>query len=52
MIGANREAVTRALKRLREEGRVEVRRRQIHVVDLEALKRIAEKPTIRRTGHR
>ena len=52
MIGANREAVTRALKRLREEGGVEVRRRQIHVVNLEALKRIAEEPTSRRTANR
>ena len=52
MIGANREAVTRAFKRLREEGGVEVRRRQIHDVDLEALKRIAEEPTSRKTAHR
>ena len=52
MIGANREAVTRAFKRLREEGGVEVRRRQIHVVDQEALKRIAEEPTSRRTANR
>jgi DNA-binding transcriptional ArsR family regulator len=52
MIGSNREAVTRALKRLREEGGVEVRRRQIHILDLEALKRIAEEPTSRRTANR
>ncbi len=38
MIGANREAVTRAFARLREAGAVEVRRRYIHVEDLEALK--------------
>ncbi len=50
MIGANREAVTRAFKRLREEGGVEVRRRQIHIVDLQALKRMAEKPTSRKNG--
>jgi DNA-binding transcriptional regulator YhcF (GntR family) len=52
MIGSNREAVTRALKRLREEGGVEVRRRQIHILDLEALKRIAEEPTSRKTVNR
>jgi CRP/FNR family transcriptional regulator, cyclic AMP receptor protein len=38
MIGANREAVTRAFARLREAGAVEVRRRYIHVEDLEVLK--------------
>ncbi|QIN84269.1 cyclic nucleotide-binding domain-containing protein [Rubrobacter tropicus] len=38
MIGANREAVTRAFARLRETGAVEVRRRYVHVEDLEALK--------------
>lgn len=42
MIGANREAVTRAFARLREVGAVEVRRRYVHVEDLEALKRAAE----------
>ena len=50
MIGSNREAVTRALKRLREEGGVEVRRRQIHIVDLDALKRIAGEPASRSTA--
>jgi CRP/FNR family cyclic AMP-dependent transcriptional regulator len=39
MIGANREATTRALGRLREEGGVELRNRYIYVTDLEALKR-------------
>jgi len=38
MIGANREAVTRAFVRLREAGAVEVRRRYIHVEDLDVLK--------------
>lgn len=52
MIGANREAVTRALKRLREKGGVEIRLRQIHIVDLEALERIAEEPASRRRAHR
>jgi CRP/FNR family transcriptional regulator, cyclic AMP receptor protein len=42
MIGANREAVTRALKRLRETGAVDVRCHHIHVTDLDALERLAE----------
>jgi DNA-binding transcriptional regulator YhcF (GntR family) len=37
MIGANREAVTRAFARLREAGAVEVRRRYIYVENLEVL---------------
>ena len=41
MIGANREAVTRAFGRLRSEGGVELRNRRIFVKDLETLKRIA-----------
>jgi CRP/FNR family transcriptional regulator, cyclic AMP receptor protein len=41
MIGANREATTRAFGMLRERGAVEVRERRIHVVDPEALKRAA-----------
>ena len=41
MIGANREAVTRAFARLREAGAVEVRRRYIHAEDLEVLKAAA-----------
>ena len=41
MIGANREAVSRAMKGLREGGGVEVRRRSIHVVDLDRLRRAA-----------
>ena len=42
MIGANREAVTRAFARLRDAGAVEVRRRYVHVKDLELLERAAE----------
>ena len=42
MIGANREAVTRAFARLRETRAVEVQRRYIHVRDMETLKRAAE----------
>lgn len=42
MIGANREAVTRAFARLRDAGAVELRRRYVHVENLELLKRAAE----------
>jgi len=42
MIGANREAVTRAFARLRESGALNVQRRYIHVEDLETLKRATE----------
>ena len=42
MIGANREAVTRAMKELRDNGAVEVVRRRIHLRDREALEREAE----------
>jgi CRP/FNR family cyclic AMP-dependent transcriptional regulator len=40
MIGANREAVTRAFTKLQDEGVVELRRRLIHIRDLEALRRV------------
>jgi CRP-like cAMP-binding protein len=42
MIGARREAVTRAMIGLREEGAVEVVGRRIYVRDHEALEREAE----------
>jgi CRP/FNR family transcriptional regulator len=42
MIGANREAVTRAFGRLQDEGIVELRRRLIYVPDAEALRRRAD----------
>ena len=42
MIGSNREAVTRALKELRDKGAVEVVGRRIHLRDREALEREAE----------
>lgn len=42
MIGANREAVTRAFSRLQDEGIVELRRRLIYVPDVEALRGVAE----------
>ncbi|WP_166175051.1 Crp/Fnr family transcriptional regulator [Rubrobacter tropicus] len=41
MIGANRVAVTRAFGLLQDKGVVELRRRLIHVTDIEALKRSA-----------
>ena len=41
MIGANREAVTRAFGRLQDEGAVQIRRRIIHVSDVGALERAA-----------
>jgi CRP/FNR family transcriptional regulator, cyclic AMP receptor protein len=46
MIGANREAVTRAFARLREIGAVETRRRYIHVEDIEALERVYEETSL------
>ena len=42
IIGARRVAVTLAIKALQEEGAVELRRRRIHVKDLNLLQRIAE----------
>jgi CRP/FNR family cyclic AMP-dependent transcriptional regulator len=42
MIGANREAVTRAFAWLREVGAVETKRRYIHVENIETLKAAAE----------
>jgi CRP-like cAMP-binding protein len=41
MIGANREAVTRALGDLRRGGVIEIRERRIHVSDIEALRQAA-----------
>ena len=41
MIGANREAVTRAFGRLQDEGVIQIRRRLIYVEDVEALQRAA-----------
>ncbi len=39
MIGANREATTRAFGRLQQEGGVQLRDRYVYVTDIEALKR-------------
>jgi CRP/FNR family transcriptional regulator len=44
MIGANREAVTRAFAKLQDEGAVELRRRLIRIRDIEALRRAAGWP--------
>jgi len=44
MIGANREAVTRAFRLLQDDGAVELRRRLIHIKDMEALRRAAGYP--------
>ena len=41
MIGANREAVTRAFGQLQDDGAVQIRRRMIHIIDLEALENSA-----------
>ena len=41
MIGANREAVTRAFGRLQDEGALQIRRRLIYVDDVQALERVA-----------
>ena len=41
MIGANREATTRALGAMRDGGIIEIRERRIHVVDIEALRQAA-----------
>ena len=43
MIGAKREAVTRAFGMLQEEGAMELRRRLIYIKDIEGLRRIAGK---------
>src|ERR671921_1959183 len=44
MIGANREAVTRAFGKLQDEGALQIRRRIIYVEDVEALERAAGRP--------
>ena len=41
MLGANRESVTRAFRKLREASAVEVKGRQIYVTDADALERLA-----------
>jgi hypothetical protein len=42
MIGANRTAVTRAFGLLQDEGVVQLRRRLIHVSDIDALRKSAD----------
>ena len=41
MIGSKRETVTKAFTLLQQVGAIELRRRRIHVRDIEALKRVA-----------
>jgi CRP-like cAMP-binding protein len=41
MVGSNREAVTRALGRLRKAGAVKVRNQRIYITDADALERLA-----------
>jgi CRP/FNR family transcriptional regulator, cyclic AMP receptor protein len=41
MVGSNREAVTRALRKLRDEDAVEIRGRRIYVTGAHALERLA-----------
>jgi CRP-like cAMP-binding protein len=50
MVGANREAVTRAFGQLQDEGIVDLRRRLIYVPDAEALRRRAEAEESQRGG--
>src|SRR5215204_4857770 len=42
LVGSNREALTRALGRLRKAGAVEIKDRHIYVTDVDALNRAAE----------
>jgi CRP-like cAMP-binding protein len=52
MVGANREAVTRAFGHLQDEGIVELRRRLIYVPDVEALRRRADEERREYRGER
>jgi CRP/FNR family transcriptional regulator, cyclic AMP receptor protein len=49
MIGSNRASTTRALRRLRDEGLIEVRKRCIHVTDMAGLGRVANEEESRRS---
>jgi CRP/FNR family transcriptional regulator, cyclic AMP receptor protein len=50
MVGANREAITRAFGQLQDGGLVELRRRLIYVPDAEALMRRADQEQEQRDG--
>ncbi len=50
MIRSTREGVFRAFGRLQDEGVVELRRRQIHLKDLETLQRVAETAALQKEG--
>jgi CRP/FNR family transcriptional regulator, cyclic AMP receptor protein len=52
MVGANREAITRAFGHLQDEGIVELRRRLIYVPDVEALRRRADNVEEEQRGER
>jgi DNA-binding transcriptional regulator YhcF (GntR family) len=51
MIGSKRETVTKAFTLLQQAGIVELRRRRIHIKDIQALKRVAE-PGLHQTSSR
>jgi DNA-binding transcriptional regulator YhcF (GntR family) len=42
MIGSKRETVTKAFTLLQQAGIIELRRRRIHIKDIQALKRVAD----------
>jgi CRP/FNR family transcriptional regulator len=48
MIGSTRVGVTRAFRRLQDEGAVELRQRRIYLKEVEALKRVAEQATLQK----
>jgi CRP/FNR family cyclic AMP-dependent transcriptional regulator len=50
MVGANREAVTRAFSQLQDEGIVELRRRLIYIPDAETLRQAAQEHRFAREG--
>ena len=52
MIGSKRETVTKAFTLLQQAGVVELKRRRIHVGDIEALKRIADPGLHQTSSHR
>jgi CRP/FNR family transcriptional regulator, cyclic AMP receptor protein len=52
MIGSNRASTTRALRRLRDEGLIEIRKRCIHVTDMAGLGRVADEEESQRSDPR
>ena len=51
MIGSKRETVTKAFTLLQQAGIIELRRRRIHIKDIQALKRVAD-PGLHQTSSR